>query len=274
MDLILNIAVVFLPLLYVLVSVGYGFVFFGGLEPVRQWVPRFLWLVLFLHLGYLVLLTLRWHQFPAATASQGLSSMAFAVALVYAFVEWRGGEPTTGFWMVSLASLFEVCSSLLRQPIPPDREIFHSPVFSAHAGFGLLGYAALAVAAGYGFLFLRLYSEIKRRRFSLFFGKLPPLEVLERMMSSAVVAGFLSLTGAVVSGVLWAQSLDQEAWWSDPRILLAVAMWAFYGLVLMLRRLRQWHGRQTALACLAGLGAILLSVVGVNLLFSMSTGFH
>lgn len=274
MDLALNIAVVFLPLLYLLVTVGYGFIFFADAPRARQVMPRLLRFTLVLHLGMLVLLTLRWQQFPAATVDQGLTTMAFAVAVVYAFVEWHGGEPTTGLWMMSLACLFEVCSSLLRVPTPPDLEIFHSPLFSAHAGFGLLGYAALAVAAGYGFLFLRLYSELKRGRFSLFFGKMPPLEVLERMMTGALIVGFVALTGAVLSGILWAELLERSGWFSDPRILVTMVMWAFYGLVLTLRQLRQWHGRKTAFACLAGLVVILLSVVGVNLLLSVSPGFH
>jgi ABC-type transport system involved in cytochrome c biogenesis permease subunit len=44
-----------------------------------------------------------------------------------------------------------------------------------------------------------------------------------------------------------------------------------YGLALVLRRMRRWQGRQTALAALVGLGAILFSLVAVNYLF---TDFH
>ena len=274
MDLVLTLAVVFLPLLYLLVAVGYGFLFFTESEPARRHAPRLLRITLLLHLIYLVLLAVRWGQFPAATASQGLSLMAFAVGAVYVFVEWHGKEPSTGLWMISLACIFEIFSSLLREPEPPQLDIFHSPIFSAHASFGLLGYASLAVAAGYGFLFLRLYSEIKRRRFSVFFGKLPPLEVLERMMSDALLGGFGALSLALVSGIVWAENLEQASWYSDPRILLTIFLWAFYGLVLLLRQVRHWHGRQTAFASLAGLALILLSVVGVNLFFQVSTGFH
>ena len=42
-------------------------------------------------------------------------------------------------------------------------------------------------------------------------------------------------------------------------------------MALLLRRLRRWQWRQTALASLAGLGTILFSLVAVNLFFS---GFH
>lgn len=264
MDLILRLAVVLLPLLYLLVTVGYGWLFFADHERARRVAPKLLRLTLALHLTYLVLLAVRWQQFPAATVSQALSATAFAVAVVYAFVEWHGKASSTGFWTLSIACLLEVLSSLLRTGEPPYREIFHNPLFSAHAAFGLLGYAAFAVAAGYGFLFLRLYLEIKRRRFSVFFGKLPPLEVLERMMSGALSAGFLALTGAVVSGAVWAEQIFEDPWLRDPKILFTVATWGFYGLALFLRRLRRWHGKQTALASLAGFAAVLFSLIAVN----------
>ncbi len=264
MDLALRIANVLLPLLYLLVTVIYGWLFFAEHRRARRLAQPLLRGTLVMHLAYLVMLAVRWQQFPAATVSQVLSATAFAVAVVYAFVEWHGKVPSTGFWTLSLACLFEILSSLLRTPTAPYREIFHNPLFSAHAAFGLLGYAAFAVAAGYGFLFLRLYLEIKRRRFSVFFGKLPPLEVLERMMTGALLAGFLALTGAVISGAVWAEQLFAGAWLRDPKILFTVATWGFYGIVLVLGKFRRWHGRQTAIASLAGFAAVLFSLIAVN----------
>ena len=191
--------------------------------------------------------------------------------MVYALVEWHGQVRSTGFLMLSLACFFEVLSALLRTSRPPDLEIFHSPMFAVHVSCGLLGYAAFAVAAGYGFLYLRLYSEIKRGRFHVFFGKLPPLEVLERMTTAALLVGFIALSGAVGTGAAWAQKLFGGTWFTDPKFLVTLATWAFYGLALLLRRWRRWQGRQTAFASIAGFGAILFSVLAVNLIL---TDFH
>ncbi len=274
MDLVLRIAVVLLPLLYALVAAAYGWLFVADHPLPRKFARPLFHFTLGLHLGYLILLTIRWQQFPYATVSQALSATAFAVAVVYAFVEWHGKASSTGFLILSIAGLLEVLSSLLRTPDPPYREIFHNPLFSTHAGFGLLGYAAFAVAAGYGILFLRVYHEIKRRRFSVFFGKLPPLEVLERMMVGSLITGFVALAGAVVSGAIWAEQLFEGAWLRDPKILFTVATWAFYGLALTLRRLRHWHGRQTAIASLAGFVAVLFSLIAVNFFLTDLHGFH
>jgi ABC-type uncharacterized transport system permease subunit len=262
-----------LPIGYLLAATAYGLLFFTGQALARRLSTPLMVATVVFHLVYLVVVTVRWQQFPAVTVSQALSVVALAVAAVYLFVEWHGRERSTGFWLVSLVFFFQLLASLLRTPEPPDREIFHSALFASHVSLALLGYAAFVVAAGYGFLFLELYRELKAGRFSTFYGKLPPLEVLDRMMTGALVVGFVALSGAVVLGVLWAEQTFPREWLHDPKILFTLATWALYGLALVLRRLRRWRGRQTAVASLAGLAAILFSLLAVNLLFSDFHGY-
>jgi HemX protein len=264
----LDASTILLPLAYLLVAIDYGLLFFAS-NPVatRTATPALRGTVLF-HLVYLVALTVQFKQFPAATVSQALSIVAFAVAVVYAFVEWQGRERSTGFWILALVFFFQLLSSILSRPNPPNRDIFHDPFFALHVSLALLGYAAFVVAAGYAFLFLQLYRDLKAGRFSTFYGKLPPLEVLERLMLGALFVGFVALTGAVVTGGFWAERLFHDSWWRDPKILVTLATWVLYAAALLLRRLRRWQGRQTALASLAGLCAILFSLMAVNFFFS------
>ncbi|MGH9360645.1 MAG: cytochrome C assembly family protein [Thermoanaerobaculia bacterium] len=281
MDTLLGAALVLLPLAYLAAAVAYAVLFFGAApretrpdrERARQAATPLLAATVLLHLAYLAALVARHGQFPAATVSQALSCVAFAVAAVYLFVEWHGRERSTGFWLVSLAFFFQLLASLLARPDPPSLAIYHDPFFATHVSLALLGYAAFVVAAGYGFLFLQLYRELKAGRFSTFYGKLPPLEVLERMMTSALWAGFVALTGAVVVGAVWAERLEQVGWMRDPKIAFTLATWVLYATALLLKRLRRWQGRQTALASLTGLGAILFSLVAVNFFFTDFHGF-
>ncbi len=273
MQTFLAIANLLLPLAYLLVAVNYAILFFSP-QPRAERIatPALRGTVLF-HLLYLVALTLQHHQFPAATVSQALSMVAFFVAVVYVFVEWHGRARSTGFWLVALVFFFQLLSSVLTRPNPPDRAIFHDPFFSIHVLLALLGYTAFVVAAGYGFLYLQLYRDLKGGRFSTFYGKLPPLEVLERMMMGALLVGFVALTGAVATGAFWANRLYHDQWLHDPKILFTLATWVLYAAALLLRRLRRWQGRQTALASLAGFGAILFSLMAVNFFFSDFHGF-
>lgn len=271
MNTFLDAAVILLPLAYLAAAIAYGVFFFSRQAFAEKLAIPVLRATLLFHLVYLTLLTIRWEQFPATTVSQALSVVAFAVGTVYALVEWHGQNRSTGFWMVSMVFLLELLSALLRRPLPPSREIFHVPLFATHVSLALLGYAAFVVAAAYGFLFLELYRELKAGRFSTFYNKLPPLEVLERMMVGALLVGFAALTGAVGAGIFWASQQLEGTWLQDPKVLATLVIWLGYGLALLMRRMRRWQGRQTAVAALLGLGAILFSLVAVNFLF---TDFH
>ncbi len=273
MTVLLDVANILLPLFYLGAAISYGFVFFASHPVASRVTTPALRATVVLHLAMLAALAVHHGQFPAATVSQALSIVAFAVAVVYVFVEWHGRERSTGFWMVSLVFFFQLLSSLFSRPNPPDRAIFHDPFFGLHVSLALLGYAAFVVAAAYAFLFLQLYRDLKTGRFSLFYDRLPPLEVLERMMLGALAVGFVTLTAAVISGAVWAERLYEGAWMHDPKILVTFATWALYAVALTLRRLRRWKGRQTALASLAGLGAILFSLMAVNFFFTDFHGF-
>jgi ABC-type uncharacterized transport system permease subunit len=270
----LDIATILLPLAYLLVAIDYGFLFFASQPFAERTATPALRGTVLLHLAYLVGEVVQWRQLPAATVPQALSVVAFAVAVVYVFVEWHGRARTTGFWLVSLVFFFQLLSAILASMLthssPPDRAIFHDPFFSLHVSLALLGYAAFVVAAAYAFLFLQLYRDLKAGRFSTFYGKLPPLEVLEKMMIGAIWVGFVTLTGAVVTGALWSERTHTGSL-SDPKILFTLAIWALYGAALLMRRLRRWQGRQTALASLTGFGVILFSLMAVNFFL---TGFH
>ena len=271
MERLLDLAPVVLLLAYALVVGVYGLLFFTGRVGARRVARPALLTTLGLHLLYLVGLTWRFGQFPIAAVWQVLSAVAFAVACIYAFLEWLGRERSTGFWLLSQVLLFQLLAVALSGAEPARRETFSNPLFGIHISFALLGYAAFAVAASYGFLFLRLYQELKRRSFSVFYGKLPPLQVLERMMGGALLVGFVSLTLALFDGILWASYLAKPGWWRDPMILLTLAIWGLYGCALLLGRRRRWQGRQTAVASLTGLGFIVVSLLVAGVFF---TGFH
>ncbi|HSL84339.1 MAG TPA: cytochrome c biogenesis protein CcsA [Thermoanaerobaculia bacterium] len=274
LDLFVSAAVVLLPLAYLLAAAAYGRVFFAGDRRAERWATGLLYGALGLHVLDLAALVVKVRHFPAATVAEGLSVVALAVGITYALVEWRARERSTGFWIVSVVFFVQLLASVLQRPEPPHQsEVLKSAVFASHAFLALVAYAAFVMAAAYGFLFLELYRELKSGRFTLFYGKLPPLEALERMMAGALHVGWIALTGAVSIGAVWAYRLYGQEWAKDPIILLTLATWSLYGLALLLRRTQQWQGRQTAVVCLAGLCAILVSLVVVNFVVGDFHGF-
>lgn len=267
MELFLSAAAVFLPIAYLLLVLLYGALFLARHPIAERWAQPVLLGTLALHGAYLVALGFKWHQFPAATVPQALSVVALAVALVYALVERIGRERSTGVWLMALVFLFQLLASALQRPEVPSLHLFRSALFATHVGLALMGYAAFVVAGGYGFLFLRLYRELKLGRFRLFYGRLPALEALDALMSGALWVGFMALTGATAAGLTFAYQSHNLRLLADANVLFTIATWIIYGITLTLRRTGRWQGRQTAVACLAGLAAIVVSLITFNFIF-------
>ena len=274
MDIVLRIISVLLPLHYLAAVTAYGLSFFAERKSAARWSRPLLLVALAVHLADLILLTIRWEQFPSATIAQAMTALAFAIALVYLFVEIYGRSQATGVWLLSIAFVFMLLAALLRSTAPPHFETFESPLFAIHVGSALIGYAGFVLAACYGFLFLRVYSDLKAGRFSRFFGTLPPLEVLDRMMFGAMACGFAALAAASIFGAIWAEQFFPDGWQTDPKILLTAVSLAFYAIVLMLRKGGRLEGRIMAWCSLAGFGILMFSLLAGNLLLSRLHEFH
>lgn len=273
-DLFSNTAVVVLPVVYLAAAIGYGALFFSGNGRAGLVGALCLRAGVLLHLGHLAALALRHGQFPAATASQVLTGIACAVALVYLLLEWRSRERSTGLWILGFVALFQLLASLTATAEVPALAAFESALFGLHIALALLAYAAFTLAAGYGVLFLSLYRELKGARFQTFFNRLPPLEVLERLMNGALGGGLLCLTGAIAAGALAARRLGVDDWLLDPWSLATLAIWGLYALAMVLQRVHRWQGRQTALACVAGVVIILVGLLAVHAGAPSFHGFH
>lgn len=273
-DLFLNAAVVVLPIVYLTGAIGYGGLFFAGSARAGLAGSLGLRLGVLLHLLYLAALTARHGQFPAADVSQVLSGIACAVAIVYLVLEWHSRERSTGMWILGFVALFQLLASLTVSDRVPALEAFTSPLFGLHVALALLAYAAFTLAAGYGVLFLSLYRELKGGRFQTFFNRLPPLEILERMLHGALTGGLLCLTGAIAAGALSARSLGVDGWIRDPWSLITLATWGLYAATLALRRSHRWQGRQIAVASLVGVLLILVALLAVHAAAPRFHGFE
>jgi HemX protein len=260
-----------LPLLYALTVAAYAADFFREDAFARRAAHRLMELTLLLHVAHLALRTALYDHVPLASLAELATTVAFAVAFVYVVVERRSGSTRTGLFVVSFALVAQTLSSAFLETtnvsFPP---ILKSPLFAAHTIAAVIGYAAFAVSAIYGVLYLLLHHELKRSRFGLVYERLPPLEVLARMSLRAVLVGVAALTVTIACGSLWASSRF-PGFTHDPKFLLTVAVWLVYGLAIALHWGRGWSGRRTITMSLVAFGLLVFSMVAAKVLFE---SFH
>ena len=125
---------------------------------------------------------------------------------------------------------------------------------AVHAALMLAGFASFLVAAATAFLYLDEDRGLSRRDTHLLRLRLPSLEGLERLSARAALAGLLLLSGGIVVGLA---GLDVDG--LDAAMTVTVAIWAFYGLALLLRREAGLQGRRFAWTLVAG--AVLVAIV-------------
>jgi ABC-type transport system involved in cytochrome c biogenesis permease subunit len=101
---------------------------------------------------------------------------------------------------------------------------------------------------------------------------LPPLDTLERISESMLEFGFPCMTvGLIIGSVLAQDSPLGAAYFLDPKIIAAFVSWAFYVLLLLIRRVAGLRGRKAAY--LSGAVFIVMMVVWTANLFSHVHGF-
>ena len=188
MDATIRLLNTMLPMLYALAVVAYAVDFFRE-DPFAARAARVLMeTILVLHALFIGLRTALYEHVPLASTAEVMTTVAFALALVYLFVEWRSKVRKTGMFLISFSFVFQTVSSafISNRSFPG---VLRSPLFALHTVTAVLGYTAFAASAVYGLLFLLLYHELKKSRFGLVYERLPPLEVLARMSLGAVAFG-------------------------------------------------------------------------------------
>jgi HemX protein len=233
---------------------------------------RLLELVLVLHASYLALRTARFGHVPLASVPEVLTSVAFAVALVYSLVERSSREQRTGVFLVAVPFFSQLASTFFIRNTGDFPAVLRSPLFAVHTSSAVIGYAAFAVSAVYGVLFLLLYHELKLRRFGLFFDRLPPLETLSNMCLRAVFVGLAALTMTIVCGSLWAR-IKFPGFYYDPKFLATIVVWIVYMIAAWLHYGRRTGDRQVILLSLVGFALLVGAAFIARLAFATFHAF-
>jgi ABC-type transport system involved in cytochrome c biogenesis permease subunit len=255
-----------LPILYALVSVAYVLVFFRNDPLARRVAPAALATTLGLHVVYFALLAMRLRRVPIATSFESLSALALALGIAYLVQERRSGTPYTGFVFVPLVFVCQMVASAFASPNVEIKAVLQSPLFGMHIGAALLGYAAFAVSAIFGILYVLLYHNLKAYRFGIVYERLPSLEILAAMNVRAAGFGLGCLTLAIGVGAVWSLQVYPD-FWQDPKVWLSLLAWVVYAACLLVRYAGGWRGPRIAYFTIAGFLLVVFSMLAANRLF-------
>ena len=141
-----------------------------------------------------------------------------------------------------------------------------------HLLTAMVAYSLFTVAALQGLVMAILERRLHAGTLSGVFTHVPPLLTLERVLFRIIGAGLLLLTAALVTGVLFSETLFGRALRIDHKTVFALLSWVIFAALLAGRWLRGWRGRTALRWIVAGFVCLLLAYIGSRFVFEVILG--
>ena len=139
-----------------------------------------------------------------------------------------------------------------------------------HVVTSVVAFGMLSLASGYAVLVLAIDHSLKRHHLSRLVRHLPPLENLEHLLFGLVATGFILLTVALGSGLIYVDNLMAQH--LVHKTVLGFLAWIVFGTLLLGRWLKGWRGGLAVRLTLAGAALLLLSYFGSKLVLEVILG--
>lgn len=234
----------------------------------------FLFITLITHVIYIILRTVAFNHPPITTVFEIFTIIALAICFSYFLLELVTDIRGTGPFIIIISFFFQLISSLFIQDLMQVKEVLRSNLLGIHVISALIGYSGFTISAVYGFLYLILYKDIKLNKFGLIFNRLPNLEVLEKLSLYSALIGFVTLTIAIVIGIIWLPLAFPKFSFLDPKLIGTALVWLLYSIGITSKVFGKWRGKKLVLLSIAGFAVAILSTILSNFLASSFHSFY
>jgi ABC-type uncharacterized transport system permease subunit len=163
-------------------------------------------------------------------------------------------------WVTGLAALGTLFMAVFTttHAIPNSQTL----ALRAHLVVAFLAYGLLAVAALHALLMTLLEKQLHRGAAAV--GAVPPLLTLEAVLFRTIGAGFVLLTLAVSSGIVFSEELFGQALQLNHKVVFGILSWLVFGGLLLGRHFRGWRGRTALWWTITGFTLLLLAYLGTQ----------
>ncbi len=266
MDSLLSILNHLLPALLAMAWVNYS-IYFVRRDPFAQRTATpFLVGTVALQIVYVILLGIHYRHHLMANIYEVLTVIALALSIVYLIVETVHRNKSMGVFVLPIIFGFQLAGSVWIQPEHSLDPILRDPMFGFHTGTIALAYAAFLLSAVYGVMYRVFYGALQGKRFGLFFERLPSLDDLSKMTMGATSTGFVFLSLSLIFGMVWA-GRAAPGFWSDPKFITTMIVWAGYGVAVVGHHFAKWTGRRIVNLNLAAFALLFVSFLALRLFF-------
>lgn len=211
------------------------------------------------------------HAVPYDDLYGSMSLFAWLLAVTYLGLEFLHRQRSVG----ALLTLLLVIWIALVAGFAPDKIMStppaRGPLFALHVTLNTWAYAAFALSFILSLVYLLQDRVLRSRHPSAAFWRFPALDVLDRMSRSSVYVGLATMIVGVSLGFVYERRLTGAITWTDPKVIITLAIFIIYLAYLGLSRTSGWRGARAARICALNFAVVLFSYTAVNLYL---TSFH
>ncbi|HYD48082.1 MAG TPA: cytochrome c biogenesis protein CcsA [Terriglobales bacterium] len=205
-----------------------------------------------------------------APFQETLSFVACIAVGLYLTIAMRTDFTVVGALMAPVAFLFTLSGYVFESetqggglPLPQHLKNFWLP---AHVAPAFVGYAIFTVAFCLSMTYVVQERQLKAKRKSDLFRRLPSLETLDELNHRFVKWGFALFTIGLLTGSMLAKETWGALWSWEPVQVWSLVTWLLYALLLQARFIG-WRGRKAAALTIVGFVILIASFFTVNLVF-------
>lgn len=258
-------------------DVTYWFYLISAVLYVGCWVFRNKWMgqsgtvmtfiALFANTMFLVARTLESKHAPFSNLYESMVFFIWVMVIGYLLMEFRYKTKVMGAFVISLAFLSMVVTSLLPfrfQSVQPLNPALQSIWLEIHVFSTFIGYAGFGISFGASLMYLlKHWQEAKGLNLRLI-EVFPEVSVLDELVYKAIAWGFPFLTAGVITGAVWASNAWGTYWSWDPKETWSLITWLIYAAFLHARITRGWRGKGAAYLSIVGFLAMAFLYWGVS----------
>ena len=192
--------------------------------------------------------------------SIALSLIAWLAVFIYLIESGKSRLESLQPVIMALASLSTLATVLFSQ----THLIAHTAswAFRLHFMAGMLAYSLFTLAALHAVFMGLAERSLHHARLDGRLSRLPPLLAMEALLFRTIALGFICLTVALSSGVVFSEDIFGRPFPFGHKTIFALLSWLIFAALLLGRKLRGWRGRIALRWTLAGFLALLLAYIG------------
>jgi cytochrome c-type biogenesis protein CcsB len=216
-----------------------------------------------------VAIVLRWIEAGYAPLSNGFEAFSFyawGLCLAYLLIPSLRRHTVLGAFITPLALVSIIIASVLPKRIEPLVPVLQSYWLPIHVGISFGAYAMFTLAFAAAVAYLLKLRALKQPGRWLWARQLPSLETSESLQRRTAVVGLVLMTGALISGSVWAEKAWGIVWPWEPQQIASLVTWLIYAGYFWARHSAGWQDHRGSWLLVVGFVSVIITFVGADLI--------